>query len=142
MSIEHRDIPQKGPIEATIDLSESWDKESMRDLIIEKLKELGIYKPDLLFRGFNGKKIEVVRQNGTDTPDSPVIFCSKESELADEHAMEQSALDFALENKKAGLSVYEGDKLSEVNTGFHSYQYTAKKDTKLKDALIAIFTLE
>lgn len=139
MSIENRDSSlRREPITATVDLSEGWDKESMRDILIERLKELGIYQPNLLFRGFDGNKIEVVKQHGSDSPNIPTVYCSKENELADEYAIEQSALDFALGQEKAGLAVYEGIKLEEDIR----YRYRAKKGTSLKEALLAVLILE
>ena len=143
MSAEHRENPpQREPIVATVDLSEGWDRESIRDILIERLKELAIYQPNLLFRGFDGNKIEVVKKYGTDNPNSLTIFCSKERELADEYAAEESALDFALDQKKAGLAVYEGDKLWQKTNVDPTYRYRAKEGTNLKEALLAVLILE
>ena len=142
MSIEHGETPpQKEPIVATVDLSECWDKESMRDILIEQLKKLGIYRPNLLFRSFNGSRIAVVKQHGTDNPKASTVFCSKESELADQQGMEESSLDFVLNQKKVGLAVYEGEKLEQRDVD-PTYRYRAKVGTNLKEALLAVFILE
>lgn len=144
MSIEHREpLPQREPVVATVDLSESWDKESMRDILIERLKELGIYQPNLLFRGFDGNKIKVLMQYGTDIPDDSVIFCSTEGQLVDEYGTEESALDFSLSQEKASLAVYDGNKLIEDSSKYGSgYEYQLKKGATFKEALLAVLTLE
>ncbi|HUT22027.1 MAG TPA: hypothetical protein VMX18_01305 [Candidatus Bipolaricaulota bacterium] len=144
MSIEHRENPpQRELIVTTVDLSKGWDTESMRDILIERLKELGIYQPNLLFRGFDGNKIEVIKQHGTDIPDDTVIFCSTEGQLVDEYAMEESALDFSLGQEKAGLAVYDGARLFKDSSKYGSgYEYQPKKGTSFKEALLAVLILE
>jgi len=39
-----------------IDLKEAWDTESEVEIIIERLKKLGIYKENLLYCGFDGSR--------------------------------------------------------------------------------------
>lgn len=135
--------PPRETITAEVDLSEGWDRESFRDIIIERLKELGIYGPNLLFRGFSGKKIEIIKQHGTDIPADTVIFCSTESQLVDERSQSQSALDFALDKKKAGLAVYDGEKLVADSDKYGSgYEYRSKEGSNFKEALLAVLILK
>lgn len=144
MSIEYKEKPpQREPVEATVDLSKGWDRESMRDILIERLKKLNIYQTDLLFRGFDGNKIEIIKKHGTDIPKDTVIFCSTEGQLVDEYGLEESALDFSLEQEKSGLALYDGSQLlQDIEKYGSGYEYKPKKGTNFKEALLAILILE
>ena len=143
MSIEQRETPtQREPIVTTVDMSAGWDKESMRDILIKRLKEIGIYSPNLLFRGVSANKIEVVKQYGTDTPKKEGTFCSTEAQLADEHSADESALDYAIE-EGAGFAVYDGGKMQKNERGDSlGFEYRARDGHNLKEALLAILILK
>lgn len=135
-------LPQREPIVTTVDMSACWDKESMRYTIIEQLKQLGIYKPNLLFRGVDGKKINVIKQHGTDTPRKEGTFCSTEAELTDEDTMVPSALDYATDHG-AILAVYDGDKMQKNEHGDEvGSEYRARDEHNLKEALLAVLILK
>lgn len=144
MSFEHVDTPKQKELKIiSMDLSKSWDKESQRDIIIQKLKRLKIYKPNLLFRGLDGDKINVIKEHGTDDPDVDMVFCSTEGELADEYGMKESALDFASEYHVPAVAVYDGNKMIEqIEEGGGGYEYSPKSGFNFKDALIAVLMLK
>lgn len=115
--------------------AESWKgKEGFRDYIIKELKDNGLYKENLVFRGFDGKRIESVKKNGIDIG---VLFASNETQLYDETGLSQSAIDFALTHDVGAISVYDADKLINVEP----YTYMPKTDSTFKDALVAILNL-
>lgn len=58
MSIEHRETTHREPIIEELNISSAWDKESIRDLIIERLKALRLYQQNLLFRACDGDKMK------------------------------------------------------------------------------------
>lgn len=98
-----------------IDLSEAWDTESEADLLINKLKESGIYKPGLRFSGFNvadvGRKPEVV-------------FCCTERDLrSGEGSGTQNALKYAEKHPRSVIAVYDAAKLTEAQEhGVYGYK--------------------
>jgi len=81
------------------------------EAIIERLERDGFYKPDLIFRGFNGEMLEIMLKHGTDSPDSDMIFCGDEEDLREGGSM--NALEYAFKHSKPALAVYDGPKLTE-----------------------------
>lgn len=129
--------PSGAPIVEELDLSLACDLATRKYLIIERLKELGLYSPNLLFRGFDGARIEILKRTGTDEPtEGRAVSCSRENELTD-LADEKTEIEIALDHDEPGLSVYDGNKLylEVFNT------YIPKKGKTLKEALLAIFLL-
>jgi len=125
-----------------LDISKTWDNKSMCDLIIKRLKKLKIYRPNILFRGFDGAKTEIVKQHGSDTPQRSTIWCSSEKEFINEYGIDESALDYATYYEdRAALSIYDGDKLTQRKDDLEC-QYRPKKGTNLKEALLIIFLLK
>lgn len=134
-----------GPVFESLDLTqaETWNgMEGYRDLIINRLRELGLYSPDLIYRGYDGNKIEVVKQYGTDIPASKIIDASKEGELADESRLEQSAIKFSImAHDVGGLSVYDSNKFIGHVEG-NPYSYQLREGATFEDALVAVFELD
>jgi len=124
------------------DLSAAWDTEAEReffDLFVEKLKALGMYRPNLLYRGFNGERVKIIKKHGTDNPDSNTTWCSTASELSFDDDS-GNALRYALLTEKSGLAIYDGEKL-EGGIGPIPYLYKPKEGGNFKKALLAIFIL-
>lgn len=122
-------------------MSGSWDRESQRDLILDHLKRLGIYKPGLLFRGFDGKDLGVVKQFGTESTDMESVFCSTEDQLADPEGAEESALDYSFKHNESCIAVYDPDILTQGNKDL-PYQYSVVKGESFRDALLAILVFK
>lgn len=120
MSSEQNGIPEKlhETIFEELDISAAWDSVSMKEIVIERLKQLDIYSETILMRGFNGKKIEKMRKSGIDTVDSRehnerATFFSKVDEFIDPESSDESAFDFAMDFIVPGLAVYDGSKFVE-----------------------------
>jgi hypothetical protein len=98
----------------TIDLSKA-DGYAVTDtdLIIKRLKRDRRYKPDLMYRGFNGARLHIMLEHGTDTPDSDMIFCGNEEDLRCEGIdCGRKPLPCAFNHLKPALAVYDGSKLT------------------------------
>ncbi len=139
MSIENQEqIPSLPPI-YEIDISSGWDSESLAEVFIKKLKELGIYKPNLLFSGFNGSEIG---KTYSGTRGANIVFCSKENELkhgssGGDGGLEHSALFYAHLYTNPAVALYEAEKLEEAPEE-HDGGYMIKNPS----ALIAIVLLK
>ncbi len=102
MTIERREPSPQPPI-YELDLSEGWDTHSQAELLLNKLKELGIYKKNLLFSGFDAGDIG----KGSD-----IIFCSEEGALfSGTGGEEENALVYANDYESGVIAVYDGDKM-------------------------------
>ena len=120
-----------------IDLSTDGDVATDVDIVVERLKYDGLYKPDLMYRGFDGKKLRIMLKHGTDTPNSDMIYCGDENELREGDNM--SALKYAYYHSNPALAVYDGSKLT---GGEESYEKKRFIDSQQKlDALIAVYLL-
>ncbi len=101
----------------------------------KQLKKLKIYKPNLRFTGFDGRRIglDFSSRRGKD-----VIFCSDESDLFSGcGGGRENSLEYAFTYNKPAIAVYDGDKLEESNNhGLYGY---IMKD---QSALIAIILLK
>src|SRR6266849_4031643 len=64
------------PIIEEVDISGGWDRVSQVEILMNRVKHLGRYKKNLLFRGTDGSKLETVRLYGIDHPDEQTVFCS------------------------------------------------------------------
>lgn len=134
-----QNLPERKPIFKKIDLSkaETWNgsREGYKDYIVDQLKKSGVYSPDILYRGFDVERVGMVKKDGTDIPESEMIWCSKEGELLNGIDGE-SALTYALEGN--GLSIYNPEKLDLVDD-MHCYK--PKEGLSFKDALLGSFNL-
>ena len=99
---------------------------SYLEVVREQLKQDSLYKPGLLFRGFDARDVERLLREGQDTPGE--LFCVSESEL--EAALKTAdritdAFSYAADHDRPALVVYDGSmmiretkfvyRLSEVN---------------------------
>jgi hypothetical protein len=130
--------PPQGPIIEEIDMAGTWDTPSMLDTINDRLKSLGLYKPNLLYRGLDAGKIEVVLKHGRENIESKKFFASPEQEILSVQGDAQNAFEFATDYDEPGMAVYDGDKLEDLGLE----EYKPKEGVELKDAVIAIFTLK
>lgn len=141
--------PESGPrkvpvIELDLSKAEDWNgREGERDYIIGALKRLNLYKSGLLFRGFDGEKIESVQRDGSGTSHKYGFHASTESELVPITTDGQSALDFAMDYDVSALAIYDKDKLFGPGDGQGcvEYEYKPKDGHTFKDALVAILIL-
>ena len=94
-----------------IDLSTDGDIATDADMVVERLKCDGLYKPDLMYRGFDGERLKIMLKHGTDTPDSDMIYCGDEAELRTYEEM-MNALVYAYMHSNPALAIYDGSKLT------------------------------
>lgn len=127
----------------TADLSGAWDLPSMRDAMLDRLKELGIYREGLLYMGFDASRgIEDILSEGTFKPGDPIVQCSTENELApDDRSDLPSAVDYATHFEHPGMAVYDGAQLYQPDDGGR-YGYRALEGYSLRSALIGILELK
>lgn len=125
--------PMHSPPVYEIDLSKAWDTLSQVELFIRKLKRLKIYRPNLLFRGFDGQKMSMMFSGRSG---KNIIFCSQEFDLFNENGFCENALKYAFQYDEPAIAIYDDDKDKLDRIGSNEYQ--------LKDpsALIAIIRLK
>ena len=121
-----------------IDLSESEGGiVADANLVVRRLKSDGLYKPNLMYRGFNGEDLSIMLKYGTDIPDSDMIYCGDENELREGDDM--SALKYAYYHSNPALAVYDGSKLTDSEESYEKKRFI---DSQQKlDALIAVYLL-
>jgi hypothetical protein len=134
--------PKKKLIVKEIDLSKTWDLESQRDLIIQKLKKWRLYSENLLFKGFDASRIDLMKQHGTDSSEE-TIFCSTEEELTEDVGgmRMRSAINYAIrsESGSGAMAIYDKSKLIPEPIEF---EYRLKDGFTFKDALLMIIILK
>jgi hypothetical protein len=126
----------------TIDLSKTNYTVSELDLIIGQLKRDSLHRPNLLFRGFNGQRLETILTTGTDNPKSDLTFCATESDFNDEmgESPNENPIVHASLQPIPALAVYDGSQLEEV-PGV-SYQYRFRNPSRRLDALVTVYLLK
>lgn len=109
------------------------------DVIVEDLKDRNIYSSNLVYRGFNGRKLEAVLRDGSDTKGN--IFGSLESEIRDpfQISRNQNPFDFATDFEHPCLAVFDGLKLRRIGRSYE-YQFVSPDDKK--GALVAVYELK
>jgi len=108
------------------------------DLIKKDLERKGKYRPDLLYRGFDGTYIKRLLEIGRDTKSGP-LFCAIEEQMNPNRESGENPLDYAFTEKIPALVVYNPDCLIETNP--HAYEYKLKKGKEL-EALVAVYLLK
>ena len=135
-------VPATNPIIEDLDVSLGWDQPSHLEIVINRLKQLGRYKENLLFRGIDGNKLDSVRIHGTDLPQYRTVYCSTESELFNTG---YGAYHHAIGHEDPVMVVYDGDKLEtdeidpELPVPLERYRF--KVGYYPMDALVAAFRL-
>lgn len=132
---------KKSPFEISVDISTAWDTASEVDMVLEALKQRGVYRPDLLYRGFDGAKKSVLLREGRENTESEDFYASTESELYADESI--SALHYALRNDKPVLAIYDSsmlldEKPEDVTQDLAPYQYLPRESKTYRDALLGI----
>ncbi|MDO8555997.1 MAG: hypothetical protein Q7R96_02375 [Nanoarchaeota archaeon] len=110
------------------------------------VKRDGIYRPDLLYRGFNGKKLGLMLSQGTDltrTTDEfdarKQTFCSTKHQLLQIDDTGLNAMRHAIGAKIPAIAVYNGSLLTVLDEAFCLYEFN--NPAKKLDALIAVYLI-
>ena len=130
---------ERGLYIAHIDLGKAIYFDDEINLILRKLRKEKLYHPRLLYRGFDGERIDVVKQFGTDIPASNVIWCSDENYFCEKYGDDRSALRYAQNYVNPALSIYDGNKMTR---GEDDQEYNFVEGISPLDALIAVFVLK
>ena len=123
----------------TVDMSEADGYAVIAlDIIIENLKEAGLYRPDLLYRGFNGMRIPILLKTGQDII-GEIIYCSTEEDGREHSGTKETENPFfyAFDTKKPALAVFNPDHLLLVTP----MGYKFKNPLQKLEALVAVYTL-
>lgn len=109
---------------------------TLRDKVLEELRQRELYRPDLIYRGFSSRMIYMVLEHGSENPNSYFIYANPEDHLGIEpDPLWINPLSYAIYG--GALVVYRGNKLRKV--GYTSYEFldlTTKPET-----LVAVFSL-
>ncbi len=109
------------------------------DIVRRMLKQDGCYKKGLVFRGFDGRKLEKMLKYGTDNPNSAISYGCTEQEL-DDCGIDSvnNALVCAGEKAIPALAVYDSLKL---NMDSYPYEFGFADPKNKLDALVAVYIL-
>lgn len=121
-----------------LDLSDSGDSVDQIELMFKRLKTLGLYRSNLLYRGVDGGRMATIRQHGTDQ-NQEVVYCSKEQDMLDPFADPAgNAYYYAEDCPIPAFIVYNPDLLLEEDG---EYGYTFAPGVKPLSAVVAVFLL-
>lgn len=117
-----------------LDLSEAWDSVAELETMINRLKELGLYRRDLLYRGIDGEWIRAKHRQRH-------MQCSTEEELLSLSEVD-SAYKVAIAYDLPAIIIYDGEKL-ELSPAIcpAPTAYRLKEGVSTQDAIVAIFVL-
>ena len=116
----------------TIDLSQSWDTESMAEIVLDELNRRHLITDDSLFCGFDAQDLSTI------TTRTSFFATTIEGLKGNEVYGSQNPFDYALKHKNSGIAIYDGTKVNEVS----SFEYHMNKNIKPRDALIAVILLK
>ena len=110
---------------------------SLRELVIQTLRERDLYRPDLVYRGFSRRMINEVLTHGSENPNSRFIYANPEEHLSiDPYPTWINPLTYA--KCYGALAVYRADKLREFCFTCYEFPDLDKKP----ETLVAIFPLD
>ena len=110
---------------------------SLRELVIQTLREEDLYRPDLVYRGFSRRMINEVLTHGSENPNSRFIYANPEEHLSiDPDPTWINPLTYA--KCYGALAVYRADKLREFCFTCYEFPDLDKKP----ETLVAIFPLD
>ena len=110
---------------------------SLRELVIQTLRERDLYRPDLVYRGFSKRMIDEVLIHGSENPNSRFIYANPEEHLSiDPDPTWINPLTYA--KCYGALAVYRADKLKEFCFTCYEFPDLDKKP----ETLVAIFPLD
>ena len=120
-----------------INLDLSGNVLSLREQIIAALKKRGLYRADLIYRGFNKRMILGVLTHGSENPNSRFIYANPEEHLSIEpDPIWINPLTYA--KCYGALAVYRADKLKKFCFTCYEFPDLNKKP----ETLVAIFPLD
>jgi len=109
---------------------------ALRERILQELKQRGLYRSDLLYRGFSHEMIDRVLEHGSENPTEHFVYANPEEYLSiDPDPRWLNPLSYA--RSYWALAVYRGDRLKEVCFTCYEFPDLEKKP----EALIAVFSL-
>jgi len=110
---------------------------SLRELVIQTLREGDLYRSDLVYRGFSRRMIDEVLTHGSENPNSRYVYANPEEHLSvDPDPMWINPLTYA--KCYGALAVYRADKLKEFCFTCYEFPDLDKK----AETLVAIFPLD
>lgn len=108
------------------------------DIVIEDLQRRNKYRPDLLYRGFDGDNIEKLLRDGQDT-EFTLLHGATEKEIRDPTADNNSdPCVHASQHSHPALVVFDLDHLEE----YYQFAYTFKNPANKPAALVAVYRLQ
>lgn len=114
----------------------NWSIASLRELVIEALKERELYRTDLVYRGFSRRFIDKVLMHGSENPNSRYIYANPEEHLSvDPDPTWINPLTYAKCYRT--LAVYRADKLKKFCFTCYEFPDLDKK----AETLVTIFPL-
>ncbi len=129
------------PFFSELDLGGALYQEEEIEMVVNELKRRKLYDDDLLYRGFNGKRLSLVDQTGTDSPERSHIFLVTEKEWREsfyDSVFIPNPVEYAYYFPVPALSVYRGKLLEAVSD--YEYEFSNKSD--LRKALVGVFSLK
>ncbi len=109
-------------------------------LVLDNLRTRGLYKPDLIYHGFDGdKELANMLREGVKDAGADTFYGAEEKRLFEFDAENPLDYSFCDSHVKAGLAVYDGD-FVRMRRGTIVYEFF-NTNRKL-DALIAIYILK
>lgn len=125
----------------SIDVSHTGSAEEKAQILKDALQSLGLYKPDLLYTGVDGGRLETFHTIGASFNSSQTIFCSTENELFDGRFVTENAVAYAELYDIPAIIAYDGSQMESGKDSPHQ-EYRFKKGVDPRNALVSIFLLE
>jgi len=112
------------------------------DVVKKALLEDGKYRKDLLYRGFDGRKISRLLKTGQDT-NSEFLFCYTESQIEGPYAVgsEANIFGYAYGHPIPAVAVFDPLQL-ESDQPVGEFAYKFKNPDKKLEALVAVYKLK
>ena len=104
-NLEHK------PVILVVDISAGWDTVSQAEIILEYIRKLPFYTPELLYSGFDFKDLK----KSSSSSMSGAVFCTTEDQILDSSA-ENSPLEHALTHKEPSIAIYDPSKMKAAVT--------------------------
>ena len=102
--------------EFTLDVSDGWDTDSKKDLIVEKLSQLGFLTDEYAFRGVDQMDIKGVK-SGSEVGD--IIYASTHEQIQENEDSRfgglKNAAYFAMNDIDGALAIYQKSKLEDID---------------------------
>jgi len=120
-----------------LDLSAGWDSLAKFDIVIRRLKRLGLHSNNLLFCPANWQQIGTLGFEKQDEEDEHACLqCATETDIHDKRAERNMALEIC-EFTQPALIVFKRSMLEKLD----EYRYLPLLDVPLQEAALIIFLL-